>query len=109
MPLAFDLNNNVIKLIQRIHNDNDFKIIQGKIATSDELPNQPSQITLLRKQHFDVIDMEGASFMQTCWFFQTSCVVIRGVSNQAGGSIDTRDVEKAANNAAQILIEAISK
>lgn len=82
------------------------RIVLGSIATSDVLPNQSEQISLLKKNGIDVVEMEGASFMQTCWLFNVNCMVIRGISNNVDEEITKEDTMRAGNNAA-LLVEKI--
>jgi len=79
----------------------------GIIATTDSLPNPKKQIDLLMMNKVNVVEMEGAAVMQTCWLFNTSCIVVRGVSNNANTSITSSDIELAANNAAKIVVDLI--
>ncbi|OGT52873.1 MAG: hypothetical protein A3F17_01315 [Gammaproteobacteria bacterium RIFCSPHIGHO2_12_FULL_41_15] len=108
LPLEFDLDNHLLKLINHLDDDHLPKIVLGNIATSDALPNQASQIKILREGKFDVIEMEGASLMQVCWLFNISCIVIRGVSNNAEEPITQQDIKLAADNAAKVLIKIVS-
>lgn len=82
--------------------------VLGSIATSDVLPNLSQQTALLKRNHMDVVDMESASFMQICWLFQTKCLVVRGVSNDADEEITQQGTIEAGNNAA-LVVEALLK
>lgn len=108
LPMLFKLDNALIIQIKQSSKDNANPVSFGKIATSDALPNQLSQVDLLREAHFDVIEMEGASLMQSCWLFKTPCVVIRGISNNMNETITTKDIQIAADNAAKVVVNVIS-
>ncbi len=108
LPIIFKLSEQLVKRISQLNNDHSIKVLFGNIATSDRLPNQPPQVRLLRDDHFDVVEMEGASLMQACWLFNTQCVVIRGVSNNMAEPITTKNTRLAADNAAQALIDVIA-
>lgn len=82
------------------------RITLGAIATSDILPNQTKQISLLKQNGIDVVEMEGASFMQACWLFNANCLVIRGISNHVDEEITKEDTMRAGNNAV-LLVEKI--
>ena len=84
------------------------KIILGAIATSDILPNSAEQITLLKSNGIDGVEMEGTAFMQTCWLFNANCIVIRGVSNNADEKITKSDTIHAANNAVYLVENMLS-
>ena|SRR3990167_1396414 len=107
LPLQFNLNNELINFMTSLGKNHFPKIILGKIATSDALPNQESQIKLLYKLGIDVVEMEGASVMQTCWMFNTRCIVIRGVSNNAQESFTQQDINLAADNATRTVVNII--
>ncbi|MCW5590110.1 MAG: 5'-methylthioadenosine/S-adenosylhomocysteine nucleosidase [Legionellales bacterium] len=110
LPITFNLSDKLVKLINQLtqSNNKDFsRIVLGKIATSDALPNPPSQVSLLREDGFDVIEMEGASLMQVCWLFKTPCMVIRGVSNNMSEPITKKDITVSAEKASKILINVI--
>lgn len=83
------------------------KVLMGSIATTDVLPNQTGQVNLLKLNRIDVVEMEGASFMQTCWLFNTKCLVVRGVSNDANEGITKKDTIQAGNNAAHLVVNII--
>lgn len=106
-PLIIELDKKLIDVVSQLPNNHLPKIIAGKIATSDALPNQTQQVSLLRNAKFDVVEMEGASFMQVCWFFDTPCVVIRGVSNNVEDKITHQDIVIAADNAAKVTMQLI--
>ncbi len=108
LPLEFNLDPRWVKWVSELPN-NQPKVILGNIATSDALPNLEPQIQLLKKLKFDAIEMEGASVMQACWMFKTSCIIIRGISNNANeyGSITDQDTALAGDNAAKVLMEII--
>lgn len=108
LPMIFKLNEHLIKFISQLNNDHSIKVLFGNIATSDALPNQPPQVSLLRENNFDIVEMEGASLMQTCWLFNTRCVVIRGVSNNMAEPITPKNTRRAADKAAKTLIDVIA-
>jgi nucleoside phosphorylase len=81
----------------------------GKIATSDKLPNPTSQIMVLKEAGVDAVDMEASSFMQTCWLFNKSCMVVRGVSNNANQSITPDTITDATNKASQVVKQIIKQ
>ncbi len=102
LPLSFKLNDNLVKIAQELNKKNK-DIILGSIATSDALPNSPSQVKLMKSSGIDVIEMEGAAVMQTCWMFDIPCAVIRGVSNNPDEKITPEDMETAGTNAAKVV------
>ncbi len=111
LPLAFNLDERLLSAIHAVDAHRFPQMILGKIATSDALPNPSAQIQLLQAAHFDVVEMEGASLMQACWQFNTPCMVVRGVSNNAKEAFTTEDIATAADNAAKVsmgIIGAIS-
>lgn len=83
------------------------KVYFGRIATSDIDPNPHAQAVLLRDIKVDLVDMEGAAFMQACFVYNTPCVVIRG----AGDFIDpdTKHTDKYAGTSASKILIAIIK
>lgn len=107
LPLAFNLDNKLINMISRLDKKNLPKIIFGKIATSDALPNQQSQQKLLQEGKFDIVDMESSSVLQTCWMLKKQCIVVRAVSNNVEDVITQQDIENAANNAAKVAIQIV--
>lgn len=108
LPLKFNLDNKLLKIAYHLPKKNLPNIYFGKIATSDALPNQSLQIKTLQEGRFDVVEMEGAPFMQACWLFNTPCMIIRGVSNDPKESITKPDIILAADNAAKVLIAFLS-
>ena len=84
-------------------------IYWGHIATSEMLPNSPEQSLLLKKSGYDVVEMEGAGFMQMCWFYEKPCLVIRGVSNNTAEAITMKDVRMAAEAAFKTFCQIISE
>lgn len=79
------------------------QVIFGAVATSDILPNTTEQTTLLKYNKIDAVEMEGASFMQVCWFFDVSCLVVRGISNNVDEEITEEDTIQAGANAAKFV------
>lgn len=107
IPKSYSPTEQLLHTAQRfVDSTSQDKILLGAIATSDVLPNQTEQINLLKLNGIDVVEMEGSSFMQTCWLFNANCMVIRGVSNNADEEITQEDTIRAGNNAA-LLVEKI--
>ena len=100
-PLTYEAN-------ELFDNNKDLNIHWGHIATSEMLPNSSEQAKLLEQAGFDVVEMEGAGFMQTCWFHNKSCLVIRGVSNETDEPITIEDVSDAAHAAFNALNQLIN-
>jgi nucleoside phosphorylase len=82
--------------------------IWGNIATSEMLPNSKEQVGLLKKSGYDIAEMEGAGFMQICWFYHKQCLVIRGVSNNTDEPITIEDVGMSAKSALDVLNQILS-
>jgi adenosylhomocysteine nucleosidase len=57
------------------------RVIQGTIVTSSNFPDPPDIVGIMQKYQAKAVEMEGAAFMQTCQFFHTPCLVIRGISD----------------------------
>jgi len=83
--------------------------VWGKIATSEMLPNSSQQVGLLAKSGYDIVEMEGAGFMQMCWFYQKQCLVIRGVSNNTAEQITMDDISMSAKSALAVFTQIIGK
>lgn len=107
LPLGFKLDERLLARIKVWQKKTKPSIKLGIIATTDSLPNPKKQIDLLMMNKVNVVEMEGSAVMQTCWLFNTPCIVVRGVSNNANTSIASSDIELAANNAAKIVIDLI--
>lgn len=86
----------------------DSKTIWGNIATSEMLPNSKEQVSLLKQSGYDIVEMEGAGFMQMCWFYDKQCLVIRGVSNNTDEPITIEDVSMSAKAALDVLNQIVS-
>lgn len=108
MPVTFILDDFFIQSISKLNQAYTAKVTFGKIATSNTIPNLPLQVTLLHEANFDVIEMEGAALMQACWLFKTSCVVIRGISNNMSETMTSNDIKTSADKAAKVLIDVIT-
>lgn len=78
-----------------------------KIASTEVIPNLQQQVRLMNKINVDVVEMEGASLMQVCWFFQKRCIVVRGASNFTGKTFTPAEVSFAADNAGKVTVEII--
>jgi len=100
-PLSFTSNVSVNKKL-------DSKTMWGNIATSEMLPNSIEQVNLLMKSGYDIVEMEGAGFMQICWFYQNECLVIRGVSNNTSEPITIDDISMSVNAALPVLNKILS-
>jgi adenosylhomocysteine nucleosidase len=88
------------------------KAVLGSIATSDVLPNPAGQTELLKRNKIDVVEMEGASFMQACWLFNKQCLVVRGVSNHVDEEITKEGTIRAGTDATRfvaLLIEVLER
>lgn len=107
LPLEFNLDDELINFMTSLSKNHFPEIILGKIATSDALPNHATQIKTLHKLGVDVVEMEGAAVMQACWMFDTQCIVVRGVSNDAQESFTQQDINLAADNATKTVIDII--
>lgn len=107
LPLEFKLDEHSLAWIKIWQKTIKPPVKLGVIATSDFLPNPQKQIDLLKMNKVDVIEMEGAAVMHTCWLFNTSCIVVRGVSNNANMSITSSGMKLAADNSAKIVINLI--
>lgn len=109
-PLIFSLNKRLFDFINKLSKTlSKPEIVLGKIATSDTLPNSHEQIKLLQDNHVDVVEMEGAAVMHTCWIFKTNCIVIRGVSNDAKEHVTLSGIQQAADNASKVAIDIIQQ
>jgi len=107
LPLEFKLDEHLLAWIKTWQETIKSSVKFGVIATSDFLPNPKEQINLLKMNKVDVVEMEGAAIMHTCWLFNTSCIVVRGVSNNANTSITSSGIKLAADNAAKVVIDLI--
>jgi adenosylhomocysteine nucleosidase len=107
IPLLFDANFNLQKIMSTVPISVNYHVVLGIVADSDNLPNSASQIALLKANRVDAIAMEGAALAQTCWLFHTKCLIIRGVSNVAGEKITDEGTVLAAKNASLMAINVI--
>lgn len=100
IPKSYAPNRELADAAQKLVEENTSnKLLFGSIATSDVLPNVGVQAELLKKNKIDAVEMEGSSFMQTCWLFDTKCIVVRGISNDADEQITKEDTVRAGNEA----------
>ena len=57
------------------------------------------------------VDMESAAIMHVCWQNKTPCLVVRGLSDLAGGQAGVNEEEQylkaAADNSAQVLVRVL--
>ena len=60
--------------------------------------------------HADCLDMESAAIAQVCWTNQVPCLVVRGLSDLAGGQAGKNELEflqAAADHAALVLVRVL--
>lgn len=108
LPLAFALPPAITRFLTKLNETSNPKFLLGKIASSEVIPNPQQQVRLMNKINVDVVEMEGASLMQICWFFQKPCIVVRGASNFTGKKFTSAEVSSAADNAAKVAVEIIN-
>ena len=104
---VFTLNSHLVSFLNKTNETSQQKFILGKVATTDVLPNPKAQVKQMNNIKVDVVEMEGASLMHVCWFFQKPCIVVRGASNLTTEVITSADIEMAANHAANVIIEIV--
>ncbi|KAA0875443.1 5'-methylthioadenosine/S-adenosylhomocysteine nucleosidase [Nitrincola tapanii] len=89
------------------------QMVHGLIATGDSFMNQPERVAHICQLFPDLkaVEMEAAAIAQTCFRFQTPCIVIRALSDVAGreSNISFKEfLETAATHSAQ-MVSAIVK
>lgn len=107
LPLAFTLSPDMTNFLTKLNETSKPKFLLGKIASSEVIPNLPQQVRWMNKINVDVVEMEGVSLMQVCWFFQKPCIVVRGASNFTGEKFTPAEVSFAADNAGKVAVEII--
>lgn len=80
-PSFYRPDSDLLNIANKLKYKQSFKVILGKIATSDSLPNSKYQIMQLKKDKADAIDMETAAVSHVCWLFKTPWLAIRAISN----------------------------
>lgn len=97
-----------------------FHVALGRIATTSDYPPVLENLTSARQEKADAIEMEGSAFMQTCWLYNTACVLIRGISDNTFllfskykklRKVDSQKYRKAiaVQHANQITLQLVSK
>lgn len=88
-------------------------VISGIIATGDVFVNsQERSNELIKNFRADAIEMEGAAVAQVCYHFQTPCLVIRSISDNANADAhkDIRNFEGvAAYNSANLVLRILQE
>ncbi|MCR5635665.1 MAG: 5'-methylthioadenosine/adenosylhomocysteine nucleosidase [Clostridiales bacterium] len=85
----------------------------GTLACADRFLNDKSTKNML-KEKFNALacDMESGSINHVCYLNNTSCAVVRAISDTAdGGSVDdyTRFLSESAQKAVEVVLEYIDK
>lgn len=114
-PANFDVSPALLRKAKELHQPKTFKIVFGKIGTSDYLPEPKFTVNQLEQDKADAIEMEGAAVADVCWLYNTPCVIIRSISNDRASTVASaedakkfklskHDKDLAINNAAYIAI-----
>lgn len=89
-PIIFHANAQLLASAKETFLSNDSpKVFFGKIATTDDFPQDTYTLNKAINMHAKGIDMESESIYQVCWLFNTPCIAIRAISDTPGNSTET--------------------
>ncbi|WP_053219087.1 5'-methylthioadenosine/S-adenosylhomocysteine nucleosidase [Virgibacillus senegalensis] len=115
MPVQFEADSHLVKLALEAANGLDsIQAKKGLIATGDSFMQDEDRVAAVRERFPEMIaaEMEAAAIAQVAHNYQVPFVVIRALSDIAGKessvSFDAF-LEKAAENAANLIIDIVEK
>ncbi len=90
-----------------------YKVVFGGEGVSGSVfcDNAEYRRWIFRVWKAQCVDMESAAVAQVCWQNNTPCLIVRGLSDLAGGQAGANDMERflkaAAANSAQVLVRVL--
>ena len=93
--------------------DGSYKVITGGDGVSGSVfcDNAEYRRWIFRVWKAQCVDMESAAIAQVCWQNKAPCLIIRGLSDLAGGQAGANDMERylkaAADNSARVLVRVL--
>ncbi|MFD1449898.1 MULTISPECIES: 5'-methylthioadenosine/S-adenosylhomocysteine nucleosidase [Oceanobacillus] len=114
MPASYTASPELVKLVGGVILESDIQAEFGIIATGDSFMQREDQIAVVRERFPEMLalEMEAAAIAQVCYQYKTPFVIIRALSDIAGKESSVSfDVflEKAAKNAADVIIKMVRK
>ena len=93
--------------------DGSYKVVFGGDGVSGSVfcDNAEYRRWISRVWKAQCVDMESAAIAQVCWQNKVPCLIVRGLSDLAGGQAGANDMERflkaAAANSAQVLVRVL--
>ena len=93
--------------------DGSYKVVFGGDGVSGSVfcDNAEYRRWVFRVWKAQCVDMESAAIAQVCWQNQVPCLIVRGLSDLAGGQAGANDMERylkaAADNSARVLVRVL--
>ena len=93
--------------------DGSYKVVFGGDGVSGSVfcDNAEYRRWIFRVWKAQCVDMESAAIAQVCWQNKVPCLVVRGLSDLAGGQAGANDMERylraAADNSARVLVRVL--
>ncbi|GIO21841.1 5'-methylthioadenosine/S-adenosylhomocysteine nucleosidase [Oceanobacillus sp. J11TS1] len=114
MPASYLASKDLVKLVDKVILESEMKAETGIIATGDSFMQREDQIAVVRQRFPEMLalEMEAAAIAQVCYQYNTPFVIIRALSDIAGKASSVSFdafLEKAAKNAANVIIEMVKK
>lgn len=114
LPPMFEADRTLISLAGEAIKSSELHFEEGIIATGDSFMEDPERVQFVREKFPNMIaaEMEAAAVAQVCHQYKIPFVIIRALSDIAGKESSVsfdQFLDKAAKNAATIIMEMIRK
>jgi len=110
MPVAYKADETLIDLASKSFSEQmKARIVKGMIISGDSFIYHSSQIRMIRERFPTVlaVEMEGASIAQTCYLFGIPFLIIRSISDSAGGEQNEQEYKQFLSKAAEASAEMV--